>query len=241
MAFLRQPLLSFVILLSLAIQETHSFHSPTSHTTKQSKPNTKTTTPNPRKGARPLSMTTTRHPLPNETDREIYGIPNSGWKSPQWNWGSARGTGHDCAAICRSRWALPSDRAGLVRALLDPAAFRSARPAAETPFEEVKLILGLSWQGGGGGGGYSRVLEAMAGARRYEMEDEVLSALNFIEDVSGRFDEVCESEEELGRMRAVANDVRGKHDIRRGGDVFMDRRMCAGMVLDAMDWVENGL
>ncbi|MBV5346485.1 MAG: hypothetical protein JZU63_13750, partial [Rhodoferax sp.] len=95
-------------------------------------------------------------------------------------------------------------------------------PFREVSFEEVKLILALAWQSGrwdgrdgGLGLGYGAVLETMAGARRYENEDEVISALNFIED------------------------VRGKHAEKE--EVFMDRRKCAGMVLDAMNFVEKGL
>merc|ERR1719282_1135055 len=107
---------------------------------------------------------------PNETTKTIYGIEGSGWKSPDWNWGSARGTGHDCAAICRRRWSDPADRRKLVDSLLDPVEFKASRPESEVPFEEIKLILGLAWQRGrwdgsdGGPGGYGTVLEIMAEA-----------------------------------------------------------------------------
>jgi len=189
----------------------------------------------------------TAHTCPNETSKQLYNIPDSGWKSKKWSWGYARGTGHDCAAICRRRWDDESDRRGLVESLLSPAEFKAMHPHfGEVSFEEVKLILGLAWQSGrrdgrdgGPGVGYGAVLETMAGAHRYENEDEVISALNFIEDVSGRFSSICKNEEKLKRMKAIANDVRGKHAEKE--EVFMDRRKCAGMVLDAMNFVENGL
>jgi hypothetical protein len=183
---------------------------------------------------------------PNETSKQLYNIPDSGWQSKKWNWGSAHGTGHDCAAICRRRWNDESDRRELVRSLLYPAEFKALHPHSEVSFEEVKLILALAWQRGRWDGtdggpveGYGAVLEAMADARRYENEDEVISALMFIEDVSGRFSSICKNAEKLKRMKAIANDVKGKHAEKE--DVFMARRTCAGMVLDAMNFVENGL
>jgi len=51
----------------------------------------------------------------------LYGIPNSGWRSPQWNWGSAVGTGHDCAAICRRQYASRPQRQELIQHLLEPS------------------------------------------------------------------------------------------------------------------------
>lgn len=185
------------------------------------------------------------HSCPNETTKTIYNLPDSGWKSNKWNWGSACGTGHDCAVICRRRWSDASDRRGLVNALLSPVEFKASHPNSEVPFEEVKLILGLAWQHGrwdgndGGPGGYAAVLDTMAGARKYENDDEVISALNFIEDVSERFSLICKNAEKLKRMKAIANDIKGKHAMME--EVFMDRRICAGLILDAMSFVENGL
>jgi hypothetical protein len=185
------------------------------------------------------------HTCPNETSKQIYNIPDSGWQSKKWNWGSAHGTGHDCAAICRRRWDEKSDRRELVQSLLSPVEYKATHPHGEISFEEVKLILGLVWQRGRWDGtdggpveGYGAVLEAMAGARRYENEDEVISALMFIEDVSGRFASICRDAERLKRMKAIANDVKGKHAEKE--DIFKARRICAGMVLDAMNFVEGG-
>jgi hypothetical protein len=182
---------------------------------------------------------------PKETTKQIYNIPDSGWKSNKWNWGSAQGTGHDCAAICRRRYDDIVDRKQLVDALLSPVEFKASHPNSEVSFEEVKLILGLAWQRGrwdgsdGGPGGYSSVLENMANARRYENDDEVISALNFIEDVSEKFSCISKNVESLNRMKSIANDVRGKHA--RKEEVFMDRRICAGLILEAMNFVQNGL
>ena len=191
----------------------------------------------------PIKMT--YYPSPTETNKEVYNIPNSGWKSKQWNWGYAQGTGHDCAAICRRRWDNRNERQKLVQSLLDPVEFKSTYPDSEVPFEEIKLILALAWQRGrwdgsdGGPGGYGEVLSLMAEARRYEDEDEVISALNFIEDISKRFETISRNAQELKRMKSIANDVRGKHAEKE--EVFMDRREVAGMVLDAIDFVEKGL
>lgn len=123
--------------------------------------------------------------------------------------------------------------------------FKASYPDSEVPFEEIKLILGLAWQRGrwdgsdGGPGGYGEVLSIMADARRYEDEDEVISALNFIEDVGKRFGTISRNAEELKKMKSIANDVRGKHAEKE--EVFMDRREVAGLVLDAMGFVQTGL
>ena len=194
----------------------------------------------------------TVYECPNETTKEIYSIPNSGWSSKQWNWGSAIGTGHDAAMIARKLYATKSDRQKLIKSLLNPVEYKSTHPSSfnsspEVSFEEVKLILGLAWQNGRWDGsdggpeeGYSHVLSTMAAAHRYENDDEVLSALNFIEDVSKRFHTISRNEDELNRMKCIAIDVREKHDASME-EVFMVRRICAGMVLDAMGFVENGL
>ena len=193
----------------------------------------------------PLRMT--YHPSPTETEKEVYNIPNSGWRSQDWNWGSAMGTGHDAAMICRRRWNSRSDRQQLVKSLLDPVFHKASYPDSEIPFEEVKLVLGLAWQKGrwdgsdGGAGGYGEVLSIMADARRYEDEDEVISALNFIDDVSKRFATIARSDEELKKMKSIAADVRGRNHHAGKEEIFMDRREVAGMVLDAMGFVTNGL
>ena len=79
----------------------------------------------------------------------------------------------------------------------------------------------------------------MAAAKRYEEDDEVLSALNFIDDVSKRFSTISQNSDELNKMKSIAIDIREKHDATKE-EVFMTRRICAGMVLDNMGWVENG-
>eukprot|EP00584_Thalassiosira_punctigera_P006334 CAMPEP_0172529380 /NCGR_PEP_ID=MMETSP1067-20121228/3477_1 /TAXON_ID=265564 ORGANISM="Thalassiosira punctigera, Strain Tpunct2005C2" /NCGR_SAMPLE_ID=MMETSP1067 /ASSEMBLY_ACC=CAM_ASM_000444 /LENGTH=227 /DNA_ID=CAMNT_0013313421 /DNA_START=39 /DNA_END=722 /DNA_ORIENTATION=- len=223
-------LLLLILLLSVATKDACGFNFPTSRKASIS-------------SNCHLFMAT--YSSPNETTKQIYSIHGSGWKSSTWNWGYAQGTGHDCAAICRRRWDDRDERRKLVQSLLSPVEFKASHPESEVPFEEVKLILGLAWQQGrwdgsdGGPGGYGAVLSTMADARRYEKEDEVISALNFIEDISAQFETISRNAGESKRMKAVANDVRGKHAGKE--EIFMARRTCAGMVLDAMNFVDNGL
>lgn len=223
----------FIALLSLIIRYSKAFHSPS---TKLILGNKKCTT------STSIKMSLAHH----ETAKEIYNVPNSGWSSPQWNWGSAQGTGHDCAMICRRLYDTKADRQNLVQSLLEPAKYKAQHPETEVTFEEIKLILGLAWQKGrwdgsdGGPDGYSHVLQTMASARRYENEDEVLSAFNFIEDISERFHTIRSSEESLTRMKSIVIDVREKHDA-GSEEVFLVRRICAGMVLYEIGFVENGL
>ncbi|KAL7468137.1 hypothetical protein ACHAXS_008356 [Conticribra weissflogii] len=200
----------------------------------------------------PLSfLPSTALQMNSNRKQHLYGIPNSTWKSPQWNWGSAMGTGHDCAAICRRRWSLRDNRSALVELLLD-----GGRAEEDVSFEELKLILGLAWQRGrwdgsdGGVGGYSEVLGWMAGGERYEMEGEggeLVSAWNFVEDVSERFEKISKGRKELEIMEEVAKGALSKKG-KEGGlgeddrkEIFVARRICAGLVLDSMNFVDNGL
>ena len=126
------------------------------------------------------------------------------------------------------------------------------------PFEEVKLILALAWQRGrwdgsdGGPNGYRSVLATMVDARRYEHhhhdetddddDDDVLSALNFIEDVTDKFHTISRNSDDLNKMKDIANGVvRNKKRHASREEIFTARRVCAGMVLDAMNFVDNGL
>ena len=81
--------------------------------------------------AEAFSMSQQQQPPP----KTIYGVPNSGWTSPEWNWGYAVGTGHDCAAICRQKYASSDERSKLIEDLL------AAGAGDETDLEEVKLVL----------------------------------------------------------------------------------------------------
>jgi hypothetical protein len=130
--------------------------------------------------------------------KEIYNIPGSGWTSPTWNWGYANGTGHDCALLCRRKFSTKQQRQELIQELLHPAAISSsnveeADSMRSPPFEEVKLILGLTiqrarWDGTDGGSeGYSEVLGMMANAERYESNDEELNSKLFVKDMVDRF------------------------------------------------------
>lgn len=237
-----------LLLISLFISGSIGFHFPTSRTKQQHHAPKKTNRQNHKSNKRTQLAMTSSYTCPNETTKQIYNIKDSGWSSPTWNWGSARGTGHDCAAICRRRWSSKSDRKELVNSLLNPVEFKATHPQSEVPFEEIKLILGLAWQNGrwdgsdGGPDGYPSVLATMAAARRYEDDDEVISALNFIQDVSMKFDTISRNADELKLMKSIANDVgRGKRHHAGKEEVFMARRTCAGLVLDAMNFVDKGL
>jgi hypothetical protein len=157
--------------------------------------------------------------------KEIYGIPRSGWTSSAWNWGSAVGTGHDCAAICRRQFESRQSRASLVADL---------SKGKGPPFEEVKLVLALAWQRGrwdgsdGGVGGYGEVLNAMAQARRYEVGDECDRLL--VQDMKERYHLLDPTDVDKEAMLSLD-----------GKDVDGARRRCSGLVLKSMGFIENGL
>ncbi|CAM9986826.1 unnamed protein product [Ectocarpus sp. 12 AP-2014] len=159
----------------------------------------------------------------------IYGVPNSGWKSPQWNWGSASGTGHDCAAICRRTYGTKEARQQLVSSLLSGG--------IAVDFEEVKLTMALAWQNGrwdgsdGGDGGYGDVLTMMAQAKRYEEGSEEERARKLVEDMRPRFALLSPTKEQMAAMDGLTADL---------NDVLAARNRCCGLVLQAMGFVENG-
>ncbi|CAB9497369.1 expressed unknown protein [Seminavis robusta] len=188
-----------------------------------------------------LLLTPTAHGLSlyMSGSKEIYGVRNSGWKSPQWNWGYAQGTGHDCAAICRRQWSTMEARQELVENLLEPAEDPESRRPKN--FEEVKLVLGLAWQRGrwdgsdGGSGGYGDVLRTMAEAKRYEDGTDDENALRLVEDMQCRFDLLADNTSlELREMRALL-------DGDAAEDMDYVQRQCSGLVLEAMGFIEKGL
>jgi len=158
----------------------------------------------------------TPSPTPSKT---IYGVPNSGWTSPQWNWGYGSGTGHDCAAICRNKYGSQEERSTLIRELLD------GNPAA-TNMEEVKLVLALKWQRDRRAG-YSDVLDTMAEARRYEQQDEGAKCL--VEDMAARFDRLNPQDDDKAAMEALQD----------SDDVERAVRRCSGLVLQAMGFADG--
>jgi hypothetical protein len=167
----------------------------------------------------------------NKNRKLIYGIPNSGWSSPEWNWGSPVGTGHDCAAICRQTYGTPQTRQRLIQKLL--------QAHTEVDFEEVKLILGLAWQRGhwdgsdGAPGGYEEVLEWMAEAERYEEGSEEACAKRLVKDMQERFFLLHPTPEQQEAMDALLPLSKKDPDAAR--------RKAAGLVLQAMGFVEHGL
>jgi len=105
------------------------------------------------------------------------------------------------------------------------------------PFEEVKLVLGLTWQRGrwdgsdGGIGGYGDVLEYMAECR-YETEDDQTNAIQLVTDMKKRFHLIA-SEAAAEKMKNL--------DHFCDGDVDLMRRKCAALVLSEMGFVKTGL
>jgi hypothetical protein len=169
--------------------------------------------------------------------KTIYNVEKSGWTSPQWNWGSASGTGHDCAAICRKTYTTRQSRSSLVKKLYE-AASKEARDREPKNFEEVKLVLALAWQNGrwngsdGGRGGYGEVLAAMADASRYEVGSEDDCSRLLIEDMQSRFHLLDPDREDLDTMQRLFDDLEPDTDAAR--------RRCSALVLKAMGFVENG-
>jgi hypothetical protein len=174
-----------------------------------------------------------KSPLDSKT---IYDIPKSGWTSPEWNWGYATGTGHDCAAICRQLYSSRNARASLVQNLIDSPLSNKREPQN---FEEIKLILALAWQNGrwdgsdGGLGGYGEVLSLMAAAERYEIGSEEECSINFVNDLRDRFHLLKPEEDDQRLMSSLLVESLGE-------DVDGARRRCSGLVLKAMGFIENG-
>jgi hypothetical protein len=165
----------------------------------------------------------------------LYGVPGSGWTSPTWNWGYAVGTGHDCARICRNKYQSRSSRARLVRDLLNPGGNDAGNA---TDLEELKLVLALAWQRGrwdgsdGGPGGYGEVLSHMADAVRYEVGSAVECRRRWLGDMQSRFATLQPSEAAVQQVASLSP---------TDADVDSTLRVCSGLVLQAMGFVERGL
>ncbi len=172
------------------------------------------------------------------SSKSIYDVPNSGWRAPQWKWGYAVGTGHDCAAICRKRYNSREARTALIQDLCG-APIAKTEEREPRNFEEVKLVLALAWQRGrwdgsdGGLGGYGEVLGAMAEANRYETEDENENSSRLVNDMKARFRLLSPTSEHEEEMKTISSIMET--------DVDAARRKCSGLVLEAMGFVENGL
>jgi hypothetical protein len=184
--------------------------------------------------------------------RRLYGVSKSGWQSPVWNWGSAVGTGHDCAKICRQQYSSRSKRQELVHHLLSAEGTIDDIPQ---DFEEVKLILALAWQRGrwdgtdGGKGGYSEVLQHLVTADRYEAKDGSDSDLDWsrlwIYDIQQRYHTLKPSPEQIKSMQNIVEIVQlqTNSNARSSCDdsvIYRARRQCSGLVLEAMGFIENG-
>lgn len=156
------------------------------------------------------------HPANQPPSKTIYGVPNSGWTSPEWNWGYAVGTGHDCAAICRRKYTSRDERSQLIQDLVegDPT---------KTDMEEVKLVMALEWQQNWRCG-YGDVLEMMADARRYEEEGDPSPSSLLLNDMMERFHLLNPTKDDFEAMQALKNTK----------NVDSALRTCSGLVLKAM-------
>ena len=173
---------------------------------------------------------------------DLYGIPNSRWTSPEWNWGYAVGTGHDCATICRNRWSTKSKRSMLVDLLLSGGQIQQEEE--EISVDEVKLILALKiqrgrWDGSDGGpnGGYGEVMSYMAQAKRYESDDSAGNR-QLIQDMKDRFHLLNPTKEDLKLMESLWSDAKLNGDEERVEETLLK---CSGLVLKAMGFIENGI
>lgn len=208
----------------------------------------------------------------NNSSKEIYNIRGSGWKSPSWNWGYASGTGHDCALICRNKFNTRDGkvRQDLIQSLLHPTTGTDIDTDIDIdidthnidpPFEELKLILGLTIQRGrwdgtdGGAGGYGEVLTHMAQAKRYESNDDKLNSQLFVQDMSNRFHLIAgnqfvgdDADDDNNNKSTDGNDkadnsleMMKQIQIDCSNDYDMMRRRCTGLVLQKMGFIELGM
>ena len=179
------------------------------------------------------------------TDKSIYGISKSGCKSPQWNWGSAVGTGHDCAKICRQNYSNRILRQDLISNLINAQGTEEDKPS---DFEEVKLVLALAWQRGrwdgsdGGTGGYGEVLENLVVADRYENGTELQWSKLWIRDLASRFHLLNPSTDNVATMEYLVqeSEVPTEDEHEEYSVVCRCRRRCSGLVLLEMGFINNG-
>ena len=174
--------------------------------------------------------------------KSIYSISQSGWKSPKWNWGSAIGTGHDCAKICRQNYASRVLRSELITNLRNAQGTEEDLPS---DFEEVKLTLALAWQRGrwdgsdGGKGGYGEVLDYLVMADRYENGSDMEWSKRWISDLAARFHLLKPSADHVSTMESLLREsMLTKND--ESAAVYRARRRCSGLVLLEMGFIENG-
>jgi hypothetical protein len=138
----------------------------------------------------------------------------------------------------------------LIQSLLHPttdAGTDMDTDSVDPPFEELKLILGLTIQRGrwdgtdGGAGGYGEVLTHMAQAKRYESDNDELNSQLFVQDMSSRFHLIAGNqfvgddtdENSLEMMKQIQIDCANDYD--------MMRRRCTGLVLQKMGFIELGM
>ena len=167
----------------------------------------------------------------------LYGITDSKWSSPKWNWGYASGSGHDCALICRRKFSTQESRRELIEGLISSSIPECLEE--DNLMDELKLILGLTWQRGrrdgtdGGVGGYSEVLFNLADCQYetfFECDDGIACQRNFLNDMKARYHLI--SENQIEKVQNLSDEFE---------DLDKSIRVCAGMILNSMDFIRLGM
>mmetsp|Transcript_27425 Transcript_27425/g.31703 ORF Transcript_27425/g.31703 Transcript_27425/m.31703 type:complete len:269 (+) Transcript_27425:123-929(+) len=191
--------------------------------------------------------------------KEVYNITGSGWTCPTWKWGSALGTAHEAAKICRKKYDTSERRAELIKSLLlldeedqDEEEDTTTNAGTEiddhkknplrepNSLEEVKLILALFWQkrrkkGYGGIEAYGQLVDLMAQGTRYEDdEDDDMSYRMLIQDMQKRFMFLYDTPAE---DRVMLNTIWYECEP----DTDLAFRRVSGLILKNMEFVEMGL
>ena len=116
----------------------------------------------------------------------------------------------------------------LVQSLLDESS------GDKLNFEEVKLVLALTWQRLGRNHCYGDVLQTMAQARRYEEGDDLECSKRLVQDMMDRFELLRPSQHDVDRMKTVVQELEANNVVRA-------RKVCASLVLNNIGFVQNGL
>uniref|UniRef100_A0A7S0FP45 Uncharacterized protein n=1 Tax=Minutocellus polymorphus TaxID=265543 RepID=A0A7S0FP45_9STRA len=172
----------------------------------------------------------------NAQSGDIFGIEAS-WSSPDWNWGSPFGLGHDCALRCRQTFATEEQRRELVNSLVHA----DTDTQILSNFEDVKLVLALAWQRARKFDpdleSFGQVLDAMADLR-YENgndgEENMDGDRLLVQDLQKRYMWLKPEVDDKIQMNMLLYD---HHD----DDFDIVRRKAAGLVLKSMDFAVEGL
>jgi len=202
-------------------------------------------------------------------NKEIFGVKGSDWSSPDWKWGSAMGTAHECASVCRALYSTEESRAKLIDDLIldeDEIMMSSTDPERRREqqqqrvpinFEEVKFILALVFQKArkkcyGGLESYGEVLDEIVKAKRYEPrlpedeDDDVTDDAAFYNEEFGPYLPTMLLVQDIQkRYFWLQPEVQDKIQMNMllydsESDYDWVRRKCAGLTLKAIEFEEMG-